>query len=143
MNDSPDSSNQNAEPPKRQNSTGPSGGLEPLDAEIVEDATAPPPPSPVPDYDDRGVPSLDYVRDKIESRYATSLGAAELAENTPRPAASRSRRPNASTRPRRSWRRSAAAWAAEPSPACGRATFAQCGCGRWLCRSTDDQAPVA
>ncbi|MEN3270133.1 hypothetical protein [Pseudonocardia sp.] len=35
-----------------------------------------------PDYDERGVPSLDYVRDKIESRYATSLGAAELAEGT-------------------------------------------------------------
>jgi len=83
MNDSPDGSNQNADPPKCQNSTGPSEGLEPLDAEIVEDATAPPPPSPVPDYDERGVPSLDYVREKIETRYATSIGAAELAENTP------------------------------------------------------------
>jgi hypothetical protein len=82
MNDSPDSSNRNAETPERQNSTGPSGGLEPLDAEIVEDATTPPAPSPVPDYDERGVPSLDYVREKIETRYATSIGAAELAENT-------------------------------------------------------------
>jgi phage shock protein A len=35
-----------------------------------------------PDYDERGVPSLDYVRHKIESRYTTSLGAAELAEGT-------------------------------------------------------------
>ncbi|WP_433279850.1 hypothetical protein ACQPZA_09505 [Pseudonocardia xinjiangensis] len=39
-------------------------------------------PPPAPDYDDHGVPSLDYVRDKIETRYATSLGAAELAEET-------------------------------------------------------------
>jgi hypothetical protein len=83
MNDSPDSSNQNDESPKRPNSTGPSGGLEPLDAEIVEDATPRPAPSPVPDYDERGVPSLDYVREKIETRYATSIGAAELAENSP------------------------------------------------------------
>jgi phage shock protein A len=40
---------------------------EPVDAEIV--------PDPAP-------PALDYVRDKIEGRYATSLGAAELAEGT-------------------------------------------------------------
>ena len=32
-----------------------------------------------PDYDEHGVPSLDFVRDKIEGRYATSLGATELA----------------------------------------------------------------
>jgi hypothetical protein len=83
MKDSPDGSNENAESPKGQNSTRPSGGLEPLDAEIVEDATVPAPPTPAPDYDDRGVPSLDYVREKIETRYATSVGAAELAENTP------------------------------------------------------------
>jgi hypothetical protein len=82
MKDSPDSSSQKAHPPERQDSTGSSEGPAPLDAEIVEDATTPPPPSPVPDYDDRGVPSLDYVREKIETRYATSVGAAELAENT-------------------------------------------------------------
>jgi hypothetical protein len=81
MNDSPDSSNQNADPPKGQKSTGPSG-VPPLDAEIVADATTTLPPSPVPDYDERGVPSLDHVREKIETRYATSIGAAELAENT-------------------------------------------------------------
>jgi hypothetical protein len=58
---------------------------EPVAAEIVPDApvpTAPVPEPPAPDYDERGVPSLDYVRDKIESRYATSLGAAELAGET-------------------------------------------------------------
>jgi hypothetical protein len=53
---------------------------EPIDAEIVPDPTPPAPPAP--DYDEHGVPSLDYVRDKIEGRYATSLGAAELAEGT-------------------------------------------------------------
>lgn len=60
--------------------TGPS---EPVDAEIVEAVDTTPPPSlPPPDYDARGVPSLDYVRDKIEGRYATSLGGTELAEGT-------------------------------------------------------------
>lgn len=53
---------------------------EPLDAEIVPDPV--PPAAPAPDYDERGVPSLDHVRDKIESRYATSIGATELAEGT-------------------------------------------------------------
>ena len=53
---------------------------EPIEAEIVPDPAPPAPPSP--DYDEHGVPSLDYVRDKIESRYATSLGATELAEST-------------------------------------------------------------
>ncbi|GEL18501.1 hypothetical protein [Pseudonocardia asaccharolytica] len=37
---------------------------------------------PAPDYDDKGVPGFDFVRDKIEGRYATSLGAGELAEDT-------------------------------------------------------------
>ena len=53
-------------------------------------APVPPPPAPAPDvgpppqsdYTADGVPTLDYVRDKIESRYATSLGAAELAEES-------------------------------------------------------------
>lgn len=36
----------------------------------------------VPDFDEHGTPSLDHVRDKIEGRYATSLGATELAEDT-------------------------------------------------------------
>lgn len=66
---------------------------EPVDAEIVPDpAPAPAPvvpdpgPAPVlppPDYDQRGVPSFDHVRSKIEGRFATSLGATELAEDTP------------------------------------------------------------
>jgi phage shock protein A len=36
-----------------------------------------------PDYDEHGVPTLDYVRDKIEGRFATSLGSTELAEGSP------------------------------------------------------------
>jgi hypothetical protein len=43
----------------------------------------PGPVVPGPDYSAAGVPSLDYVRDKIESRYAHSLGATELAEGIP------------------------------------------------------------
>lgn len=35
------------------------------------------------DYSDAGVPSFDFVRDKIEGRHATSVGSAELAEATP------------------------------------------------------------
>ncbi len=63
---------------------GGAGAPEPIEADIVEpDApevpSAPPPPLPPPDYDEHGVPSLDYVRGKIEGRYATSVGAAELA----------------------------------------------------------------
>jgi hypothetical protein len=63
---------------------------EPIDAEIVP-TPAPTPPAPdipafappAPDYDDHGVPSFDFVRDKIEGRFATSIGAAELAGETP------------------------------------------------------------
>jgi hypothetical protein len=49
----------------------------------VPDPGSPVPAPPTADYDERGVPSLDYVRDKIEGRYATSLGATELAQDTP------------------------------------------------------------
>jgi len=52
------------------------------------DATASPlPPVPTPNidtgYTDAGVPTLEGVRDKIETRYGTALGATELAEETP------------------------------------------------------------
>ena len=59
------------------------------DAEIVEAPGLIPPPVlgvsaygslQAPDYTDAGVPSLDYVRDKIEGRQATALGSVELAE---------------------------------------------------------------
>ncbi|HZQ33185.1 MAG TPA: hypothetical protein VFB19_15790 [Mycobacterium sp.] len=34
-------------------------------------------------YDDAGVPTFDSVREKIETRYGTSQGAAELDAETP------------------------------------------------------------
>lgn len=34
------------------------------------------------DYTDDGVPTLDYVRDRIEQRYGTALGGTELAEGS-------------------------------------------------------------
>lgn len=45
----------------------------------------PPVPTPILDtgYTDAGVPTLDGVREKIETRYGTALGATELAEETP------------------------------------------------------------
>lgn len=56
---------------------------EPIDAEIVPDPVAPTAPVSF-DYTDAGVPTLDYVRDKIEGRYATSLGMGELVGETER-----------------------------------------------------------
>jgi phage shock protein A len=47
----------------------------------MSDAT---PQPPAPDYDENGVPSLEYLRDKIEGKYATALGATELAEGDER-----------------------------------------------------------
>lgn len=58
-----------------------------VDAEIVETSdfsTGPgglvPADSIAPDYSEAGVPSLDYVRNKIEGRYGTALGSVDLAE---------------------------------------------------------------
>ncbi|MDD7815172.1 hypothetical protein [Mycolicibacter sinensis] len=36
-----------------------------------------------PGFDDSGVPTFDSVREKIESRYQTSIGAQELDAETP------------------------------------------------------------
>src|SRR6476469_6624068 len=83
---------------------------EPIDAEIVPE---PAPAPPVTGYTDSGVPTLDYVRDKIEGRYATALGMEELVGDTDQ-ARSPSRRPRARRPPRRSWRRSAAPSAGLP-----------------------------
>jgi phage shock protein A len=63
-----------------------SGDQEPIDAEIVEESKAldTPPPVVAPgDYTERGVPTFDYVRDRIENRVNTGVGAAELADATP------------------------------------------------------------
>lgn len=58
-----------------------------VDAEIVEEnkdlTVAPPPVVPAGDYDEAGVPTFDYVRDRIETRVNTSVGAAELTDATP------------------------------------------------------------
>lgn len=74
-------------------SPGSSPGSEPIDAEIVPETPMlpvhesppdmPPPPGFTPDYSASGVPSFDYVRDKIEGRFTTSIGSAELAAETP------------------------------------------------------------
>ncbi|MEU7785711.1 MULTISPECIES: hypothetical protein [unclassified Amycolatopsis] len=55
-----------------------------LDGEIVDETptaaiAVPSSPLPEPDYSLGGVPSFDFVRDKIENRYTTSVGAAEVA----------------------------------------------------------------
>jgi phage shock protein A len=51
-----------------------------LEGEIVETV---PTLAPAFDYTDDGVPTLDYVRDRIEGRFATSVGATELANESP------------------------------------------------------------
>jgi phage shock protein A len=53
-----------------------------------EPAAAPPPssaPVEVPDtgYTPDGIPTFESVREKIETRYGTAIGATELAEETP------------------------------------------------------------
>lgn len=68
--------------------TEPSGTLAPRPSEsglwgTALPASVPGVSLPAPDYSDAGVPSLDYVRDKIEGRYANSLGSTELANETP------------------------------------------------------------
>ena len=61
------------------------------DAEIAsaDDGVALAIPSALPseppalDYTEAGVPTFDYVRDRIENRVHTGIGAAELADATP------------------------------------------------------------
>lgn len=40
-------------------------------------------PQTDPGFDDAGVPTFDSVREKIENRFATSIGAQELDAETP------------------------------------------------------------
>jgi phage shock protein A len=53
--------------------------------EAPKPAPAPPPSAPNndPGYSESGVPTFESVREKIETRYTTSLGAAELDAETP------------------------------------------------------------
>ena len=69
----------------------PDGDPNVVEGEIVDDTPTaalaiPSPPLPDPDYSEGGVPSFDFVRDKIENRYTTSLGSVDVAglgtENT-------------------------------------------------------------
>jgi phage shock protein A len=54
-----------------------------VDAELVEPGPAGPvTPAVTGDYTDAGVPTFDYVRDRIEGRFATSVGTTELAGET-------------------------------------------------------------
>lgn len=60
---------------------------EPIDAELVPLGPVPA-PGPVgapadPGYTPDGVPTFESVREKIENRYGTAIGAAELAAETP------------------------------------------------------------
>ncbi|MDT5323490.1 MAG: hypothetical protein QOF25_642 [Mycobacterium sp.] len=56
---------------------------------LPEEPTATSAPVPVPvqpvdtGYTPGGVPTFDSVREKIETRYGTAIGAAELAAETP------------------------------------------------------------
>ncbi|MDT5076372.1 MAG: hypothetical protein QOJ80_1009 [Mycobacterium sp.] len=60
-----------------------------LPAEVtpVPDPTVTVTPTPVAPvetgYTPEGVPTFDYAREKIETRYGTAIGAAELAAETP------------------------------------------------------------
>jgi hypothetical protein len=67
-----------------------------IEGSVVEDSTdsaelALPgtftPAEPITDYTDDGVPTFDFVRNQIESRFATSIGSTELASMTPEAAA--------------------------------------------------------
>ncbi|MFD0200463.1 MULTISPECIES: hypothetical protein [Saccharothrix] len=51
-----------------------------IDAEIVEDGA--PRVVPAGDYTEDGVPTFEHVRDRIENRVATGIGAEELAVAT-------------------------------------------------------------
>lgn len=60
---------------------------EPIDAEVVPldpaPASAPVTPPVDPGYTPDGVPTFESVREKIENRYGTAIGSAELAAETP------------------------------------------------------------
>ncbi len=50
-----------------------------VDAEVVEEPSAPTATPPPADYSEGGVPSFDYVRDRIENRAGTAAGSVDLA----------------------------------------------------------------
>ncbi|MEI6252987.1 MAG: hypothetical protein WCP30_09300 [Mycobacteriaceae bacterium] len=77
-----------AEDPAPQSTTTPAGpepAVKPASAQSPAASVLPPVPGPVLDtgYTPAGVPTLEGVREKIETRFGTALGATELAEETP------------------------------------------------------------
>jgi len=63
--------------------TEPRAELPAIEGEIVDESPTPAPVVPEFDYTEAGVPTFDYVRDRIESRFATSEAATELAGVVP------------------------------------------------------------
>jgi phage shock protein A len=49
---------------------------------MPDEPELPDPAQSEPGYDNAGVPTFDYVREKIETRYGTSLGATELDDES-------------------------------------------------------------
>jgi hypothetical protein len=73
-------------PPEKQSPANQSPENQPIKPEpwrVEQQPAAPHPDADVPttDYVD-GVPSFDFVRDRIEGRYATALGTTELSEES-------------------------------------------------------------
>jgi phage shock protein A len=54
-----------------------------VEGEVVEPPPAEPVTPPDTGYTPSGVPTFDSVREKIETRYGTAIGASELAAETP------------------------------------------------------------
>lgn len=50
---------------------------------MPDEANPPGAAGPAPGYDSAGVPTFESVRDKIQARYATAQGAAELDAGSP------------------------------------------------------------
>jgi phage shock protein A len=67
------------------NSTNEQQEADPAPAESAPAAAEPPPPAEAADtgYTPGGVPTFESVREKIETRYGTAIGATELASETP------------------------------------------------------------
>jgi phage shock protein A len=54
-----------------------------VDGEVVESEVIAPMPAADTGYSASGVPTFEAVREKIETRYGTAIGSAELAAETP------------------------------------------------------------
>ncbi|MFD9735997.1 hypothetical protein [Umezawaea sp. NPDC059074] len=50
-----------------------------IEGELVDEPAPAAPVTPQFDYTNEGVPNFDYVRDKIENRFATSTASTELS----------------------------------------------------------------